>query len=51
MDPLQVDQDEFYTFNADDRRLVAYGGTMWNALTAEMRRARADNAVNFMTEA
>ena len=51
MDPLQVGKGEYLTFKANDRRLIAYGGTMWNALTAEMRRARAENTANFMTGA
>lgn len=48
---LQIGQGEDYRFNANDRRPIAYGGTMWNALTAEMRRARAENTANFMTVA
>ena len=51
MDPLQVGQVEYRTFRTNDRRPIAYGGTMWNALTAEMRRARAENTANFMTGA
>ena len=33
-----------------DQQLIAYGGTMSNALTTEARRERAENTTNFMTE-
>lgn len=37
------------TCRAPRHRLIAYGGTMWNALAAEARKERATNAMHFMT--